>query len=171
MNLSGKVVLITGGTGSFGNAMVKRLLKTNVSEIRVFSRDEFKQDLMRGYYSDKRIKYFLGDVKDKSSLNFPMKGVDYVFHASALKQVPSCEDNVLEAINTNVLGSNNVIESCIENNVDAVVILSTDKACYPINAMGITKALSEKLAISKSLKTDSTRIMVTRYGNVLYSRG
>ena len=171
MNLEDSIVLITGGTGSFGNAMIKRLLPTNVKEIRIFSRDEFKQDQMRSIYSDPRIKYFIGNVRDPRSLVHPMSGVNYVFHASALKQVPSCEENVMEAINTNVLGANNVIDSCIENKVLAVVILSTDKACYPINTMGITKALSEKIAISKSLTTNGTRIMVTRYGNVMYSRG
>lgn len=171
IGLHNSVVLITGGTGSFGNAMIQRLLKTEVEEIRIFSRDEFKQDRMRSVYPDSRIKYYIGDVRSKESLKQAMKGVTYVFHASALKQVPSCEENVMEALNTNVLGTSNVIDLSIENKVEAVVVLSTDKACYPINAMGITKALAEKIAIEKSLKNPETRIMVTRYGNVLYSRG
>lgn len=171
IGLHGSIILITGGTGSFGNAMIQRLLKTEVKEIRIFSRDEFKQDRMRSVYSDSRIKYFIGDVRSKDSLKQAIKGATYVFHASALKQVPSCEDNVVEALNTNVLGTNNVIDISIENKVEGVVVLSTDKACYPINTMGLTKALAEKIAISKSLKNPETRIMVTRYGNVLFSRG
>jgi len=164
-----KIVLITGGTGSFGKAMVTRLLPTDIKKIIIFSRDEFKQDMMRKEFNDSRIEYVIGNVRNRESLDMAMVGVTHVFHASALKQVPSCEKNVWEAVQTNIIGTNNVVDMAIKNKIEAVVCLSTDKACYPINAMGMTKATMEKLALSKSHK--GTRIMVTRYGNVVYSRG
>ncbi len=169
-----KTILITGGTGSFGHSFLKRLLKlkTPPKEIRIFSRDEKKQDDMRKTYNYSNIKFFIGDVRDKSSLDLPIKNVDFIFHAAALKQVPSCEFYPLEALKTNVLGTENVLVSAIKNKVTKVVCLSTDKAVYPINAMGMTKALMEKNAISKSLlKQNSTVVCVTRYGNVMGSRG
>jgi UDP-N-acetylglucosamine 4,6-dehydratase/5-epimerase len=166
------ILLITGGTGSFGNAVLKGFLQTNdYKEIRIFSRDEKKQDDMRKYYSDSKIKFFIGDVRDKSSLIQAMKGVDYVFHAAALKQVPSCEFFPLEATKTNVFGTENVIMSASENNVKKVICLSTDKAAYPINAMGISKALMEKVAIASSRNLSNTIVCLTRYGNVMASRG
>jgi UDP-N-acetylglucosamine 4,6-dehydratase len=170
--LSG-VVTVTGGTGSFGSTMVRDLLSSDVSEIRVFSRDENKQDLMRNNFKDERIRYFIGDVRDQSSVNGVIKGTDYVFHAAALKQVPSCEFFPMQAAATNLLGSSNVIESSIHFGVKSVVCLSTDKAVYPINAMGMSKALMEKVAQSYTRNTanESTRITVTRYGNVMMSRG
>lgn len=170
--LSG-VVTVTGGTGSFGSTMVRDLLSTDVSEIRVFSRDENKQDLMRNDFKDERIRYFIGDVRDQSSVNGVIKGTDYVFHAAALKQVPSCEFFPMQAAATNLVGSSNVIESSIHFGVKSVVCLSTDKAVYPINAMGMSKALMEKMAQSYTRNTanESTRITVTRYGNVMMSRG
>ena len=170
--LSG-VVTVTGGTGSFGSTMVRDLLSTDVSEIRVFSRDENKQDLMRNDFKDERIRYFIGDVRDQSSVNGVIKGTDYVFHAAALKQVPSCEFFPMQAAATNLIGSSNVIESSIHFGVKSVVCLSTDKAVYPINAMGMSKALMEKVAQSYTRNTanESTRITVTRYGNVMMSRG
>jgi UDP-N-acetylglucosamine 4,6-dehydratase/5-epimerase len=170
--LSG-VVTVTGGTGSFGSTMVRDLLSTDVGEIRVFSRDENKQDLMRNDFKDERIRYFIGDVRDKSSVNGVIKGTDYVFHAAALKQVPSCEFFPMQAAATNLIGSSNVIESSIHFGVKSVVCLSTDKAVYPINAMGMSKALMEKVAQSYTRNTanESTRITVTRYGNVMMSRG
>lgn len=169
----GKVLLITGGTGSFGNAMIRRLLKLNVGEIRVFSRDEKKQDTQRLQYGDSRLSYYLGDTRDRESVARAMRGVDYVFHAAALKQVPSCEFFPLEAVKTNVLGTENVLEAAIEANVGRVVCLSTDKAVYPINAMGLSKALMEKVVIAKarSLREMKTIVCVTRYGNVMASRG
>jgi UDP-glucose 4-epimerase len=166
------ILLITGGTGSFGNAVLKGFLQTNdYKEIRIFSRDEKKQDDMRKYYSNSKIKFFIGDVRDKSSLIQAMKGVDYVFHAAALKQVPSCEFFPLEATKTNVFGTENVIMSASENNVKKVICLSTDKAAYPINAMGISKALMEKVAIAASRNYPNTTVCLTRYGNVMASRG
>ncbi len=167
-----KTLLVTGGTGSFGNAVLNRFLKFNLREIRIFSRDEKKQDDMRKLYKNKKIKFYLGDVRNKSSVNIAMKNVDYVFHAAALKQVPSCEFYPLEAINTNILGANNVISSAIENNVKKAIFLSTDKAVYPINSMGMSKALMEKIVIARSRDlNNNTVICATRYGNVMASRG
>ncbi|MFA6572451.1 MAG: polysaccharide biosynthesis protein, partial [Bacteroidota bacterium] len=169
-----KVLLITGGTGSFGNAVLKRFLDSSVKEIRIFSRDEKKQDDMRHVLQNPKVKFYIGDVRDKRSVDIAMKGVDYVFHAAALKQVPSCEFFPVEAVKTNVLGTENVLDSAIQHNIKNVVVLSTDKACYPINAMGISKAMMEKVAIAKgrALGVDSTTtICCTRYGNVMASRG
>jgi UDP-N-acetylglucosamine 4,6-dehydratase/5-epimerase len=170
---SGNIVLITGGTGSFGNAVLDKLLNTDVKEIRIFSRDEKKQSDMKLKYNDKRIKFIIGDVRDFSSVYYASKDVDYIFHAAALKQVPTCELYPIEAAKTNILGSYNVINASIENNIRRVVFLSTDKAVYPINAMGMTKALMEKLATSKSREMNSTQTVFccTRYGNVMCSRG
>ena len=172
--LNNKILLITGGTGSFGNALIEYILdnKINYKEIRVFSRDEKKQEDLRKKHSKKKIQFVLGDVRDVSSLNDVVKGVDYIFHAAAYKQVPSCEFYPLEAVKTNILGTENVLQKAIENNVKRVVCLSTDKAVYPINAMGISKAMMEKVAVSKSLNNQNiTDICITRYGNVLASRG
>jgi len=171
--MQNKVLLITGGTGSFGNAVLKRFLKTEIKEIRIFSRDEKKQDDMRRIYNDPRVKYYIGDIRNKRSIDYSMKDVDYVFHAAALKQVPSCEFFPIEAVLTNVLGCENVLDSAIENNVSKVIILSTDKAVYPINAMGMSKALSEKVMIARSrnLNGKNTILFGTRYGNVMASRG
>lgn len=168
-----KTLLIVGGTGSFGNAVLKRFLSTEVSQIRIFSRDEKKQEDMRIKFSDDRLKFYIGDVRDKSSIYDAMEGVDYVFHAAALKQVPSCEFFPLEAVKTNVLGTGNVIDAAVYNKVKKVIVLSTDKAAYPINAMGMSKALMEKVAVAKGrdLKTTETTICRTRYGNVMASRG
>jgi UDP-N-acetylglucosamine 4,6-dehydratase/5-epimerase len=168
-----KILLITGGTGSFGNAVLKRFLNTDIKEIRIFSRDEKKQDDMRHVYNSPKVKFYIGDVRSKRSLDFAMQGVDYVFHAAALKQVPSCEFFPMEAVRTNVMGTENVIDSAIEHGVKRVINLSTDKAVYPINAMGISKALGEKVAIAKSRGTGNhnTIICSTRYGNVMASRG
>lgn len=168
-----KVLLITGGTGSFGNAVLRRFLNSDIREIRIFSRDEKKQDDMRQLYVNDKIKYYLGDVRNFGSVNGAMKGVDFVFHAAALKQVPSCEFFPVEAVRTNVLGCENVLNSALENNVKRVIVLSTDKAVYPINAMGMSKALSEKVMISKSRSLINTDIVFcgTRYGNVMASRG
>lgn len=168
-----KVLLITGGTGSFGNAVIRRILKSNVREIRVFSRDEKKQDAQRLQYGDSRLSYHLGDTRDRDSVTRAMRKVDFVFHAAALKQVPSCEFFPLEAVRTNVLGTENVLTAAIEANVSRVVCLSTDKAVYPINAMGLSKALMEKVALAtaRSLREDQTTICITRYGNVMASRG
>jgi len=168
-----KVLLITGGTGSFGNAVLKRFLNSNIREIRIFSRDEKKQDDMRQLYLNDKIKYYLGDVRNYGSVNGAMKGVDFVFHAAALKQVPSCEFFPAEAVKTNVLGCENVLNSALENKVKKVIVLSTDKAVYPINAMGMSKALSEKVMIAKSRNLINTDIVFcgTRYGNVMASRG
>ncbi len=174
-----KVLLITGGTGSFGNAVLRRFLKTQIKEIRIFSRDEKKQDDMRHEYQAKypeeaqKIKFYIGDVREYRSIEDAMDGVDYVFHAAALKQVPSCEFFPIEAVKTNVIGANNVIEAAINHNVKKVIVLSTDKAAYPINAMGMTKALMEKVAIAKGrdLGEGKTIICRTRYGNVMASRG
>jgi len=170
----GKNILITGGTGSFGVAFIISLLKKKVpfNEIRIFSRDEKKQDDLRKFFNLSKIKFYIGDVKDPASLNAAIKNVDYIFHAAAYKQVPSCEFYPLEAVKTNVLGTENVLQKAIENKVKKVICLSTDKAVYPINAMGISKAMMEKVAISKSLvEHNKTIICITRYGNVLASRG
>lgn len=164
--------MITGGTGSFGNAMVKKLAESDIKEIRVFSRDEKKQDDMRKYYNSKKLKFYIGDVRDRGSIEDAIRNVDFVFHAAALKQVPSCEFYPMEALKTNVEGTNNLLEAAITHGVKKVICLSTDKAVYPINAMGISKALMEKVAISKSRNIDnSTIICTTRYGNVMGSRG
>jgi UDP-glucose 4-epimerase len=167
----GKTILIAGGTGSFGNAAVKSFLKADVKKVRIFSRDEKKQDDMRRYYNNEKLKYYLGDVRDLSSVNNVMKGANYVFSAAALKQVPSCEFFPIEAVKTNVLGTDNVLNSAIENEVEKVVVLSTDKAVYPINAMGMTKALAEKVMIAKSKMSTKTILCGTRYGNIMASRG
>ena len=167
----GKVILVTGGTGTFGNAFVQRALDTDAAEIRVFSRDELKQDVLRRHYQTDRIRYIIGDVKDPSTIEQAVDGVDYIFHAAALKQVPSCEFYPLEAAKTNVIGTGNVLDAAIRHGVKKVVVLSTDKAAYPINAMGISKALMEKVAVSKGLTQDKTIICRTRYGNVMRSRG
>src|SRR5574344_285826 len=169
----GKVLLVTGGTGSFGHAVVDRFLKTGIKEIRIVSRDEKKQDDMRKQYNNDKLKFYIGDVRDYNSIVDAFKGVDYVFSAAALKQVPSCEFYPLEAMKTNVIGSNNVITACVANHVKNAVFLSTDKAAYPINAMGITKALMEKnvIARSRQLLPGDTVLCLTRYGNVMASRG
>lgn len=168
-----KVLLITGGTGSFGNAVLKRFLNSDLKEIRIFSRDEKKQDDMRKKYSNDKLKFYIGDVRDAHSVQEAMKGVDYVFHAAALKQVPSCEFFPLQAVQTNVIGTGNVLDAAIENNVKKVIVLSTDKAAYPINAMGMSKALMEKVAVAKgrNVGEEGTIICRTRYGNVMGSRG
>ena len=173
MDFNGKCLLITGGTGSFGNAVLRRFLDTDIREIRIFSRDEKKQDDMRQFYKNSKIKYFIGDVRDRLSIDNAMKGVDYVFHAAALKQVPSCEFFPTEAVRTNVLGCENVLDSAQFHHVKKVIVLSTDKAVYPINAMGMTKALSEKVMVAKSrnLNGSGTVFCGTRYGNVMASRG
>ena len=167
----GKILLITGGTGSFGNAVVDRFISTDISEIRIFSRDEKKQDEMRGKYNSPKLKFYIGDVRDAQSIIDVMRGVDFIFHASALKQVPSCEFHPLEAVKTNIIGTENVLEVAIQFGVQRVVVLSTDKAVYPINAMGISKAMMEKVAVAKSRNVSGTIINVTRYGNVMASRG
>lgn len=172
-----KTLLITGGTGSFGNAVLKRFLDTDIKEIRIFSRDEKKQDDMRHEYQAKypkvahKIKFYIGDVRSLGSCRSAMPGVDYIFHAAALKQVPSCEFFPMEAVRTNVIGTDNVLTAAIEHQVKCVICLSTDKAAYPINAMGITKAIEEKVAVAKSRYSGNTRICCTRYGNVMCSRG
>ena len=172
-----KTLLITGGTGSFGNAVLNKFLRTDIGEIRIFSRDEKKQDDMRHEYQAKmpdvanKIKFYIGDVRNKSTLKYAMQGVDYVFHAAALKQVPSCEFFPMEAVMTNVIGTDNTLDAAIDAGVKCVICLSTDKAAYPINAMGITKAIEEKVAVAKSRYSGNTKICCTRYGNVLCSRG
>jgi UDP-N-acetylglucosamine 4,6-dehydratase/5-epimerase len=168
-----KILLITGGTGSFGNAVLKRFLDSDIKEIRIFSRDEKKQDDMRQFYQNPKIKYYIGDVRSFDSINSAMKGVDFVFQAAALKQVPSCEFFPTEAVRTNVLGCENVLNAALENKVSRVIVLSTDKAVYPINAMGMSKALSEKVMIAKSRSLNSSGMVFcgTRYGNVMASRG
>jgi len=168
-----KVLMITGGTGSFGNAVLNRFLKTDVKEIRIFSRDEKKQEDMRIALNNPKLKFYIGDVRDYASIRDAMKGVDYVFHAAALKQVPSCEFYPMEAVRTNVLGADNVMQAAIENKVDRVIVLSTDKAVYPINAMGISKAMMEKLMVAKARMQSEgeTVFCATRYGNVMASRG
>ena len=170
--LKNNTLLITGGTGSFGNAVLKKFINTDhFSEIRIFSRDEKKQDDMRNLYKNEKVKFYIGDVRDYSSIEKAMKGVDYVFHAAALKQVPSCEFFPLEATKTNVFGTQNTIEAAAANNVKKIICLSTDKAAYPINAMGISKALMEKVAIAASRNYKNTTVCLTRYGNVMASRG
>jgi len=168
-----KTLLITGGTGSFGNAVLDRFLDTDIREIRIFSRDEKKQDDMRQLYGNDKIKYYIGDTRDKRSIDAAMRGVDYVFQAAALKQVPSCEFFPMEAVRTNVMGAENVLDSALENGVKNVIVLSTDKAVYPINAMGMSKALSEKVMVAKSrnISGKGTTFCGTRYGNVMASRG
>lgn len=168
-----KTILITGGTGSFGNAVLQRFLSTNIKEIRIFSRDEKKQDDMRHKYNNDKIKYYIGDVRDLQSIKNAMYGVDYVFHAAALKQVPSCEFFPIEAVKTNVIGTDNVLTACIEEGVKKVICLSTDKAAYPVNAMGTSKAMMEKVFVAKSRTVDPNRTLIcgTRYGNVMCSRG
>jgi len=166
-----KILLITGGTGSFGNAVLKKFLNSGISEIRIFSRDEKKQHDMRIAFNNSKIKFFIGDVRDKESIKPAIQGVDYIFHAAALKQVPSCEFFPIEAVKTNVLGTENVLSVAIDNGVKKVICLSTDKAVYPINAMGVSKAMMEKVFVAKSRMTDSTIICGTRYGNVMASRG
>lgn len=170
---SGKSLLITGGTGSFGNAVLKRFLDSDIAEIRIFSRDEKKQDDMRSTIGSDRLKFYLGDVRDPQSVTDALKGVDYVFHAAALKQVPSCEFHPMQAVQTNILGTENVLNAAIQNEVSRVVVLSTDKAVYPINAMGMSKALAEKVMIAKSRNCSpkKTILCATRYGNVMASRG
>ncbi len=172
-----KTLMITGGTGSFGNAVLNRFLKTDIGEIRIFSRDEKKQDDMRHEFQAKypevsdKIKFFIGDVRDISSVKNAIHGVDYIFHAAALKQVPSCEFFPMEAVRTNVIGTDNVLTAAIEEGVKSVICLSTDKAAYPVNAMGISKALEERVSVAKSRTTENTKICCTRYGNVMCSRG
>ena len=172
-NWNNKTLCITGGTGSFGKQMLQRMISTDITEIRIFSRDENKQDILRSDYKDSRIRYIIGDVRDQKSVERALSGVDYIFHAAALKQVPSCEFFPLEAVATNVIGSSNVLHSAIRNGVESIVCLSTDKAVYPINAMGQTKALMEKTAqaIARQNNDTGTRITTTRYGNVMMSRG
>lgn len=169
----GKTLLITGGTGSFGNAVLNRFLDTDIKEIRIFSRDEKKQDDMRHKYNNAKIKYYIGDVRNIQSIKNAIHGVDYVFHAAALKQVPSCEFFPMEAVQTNIIGTNNVLTACIDEGVKKVICLSTDKAAYPVNAMGTSKAMMEKVFIanSRTVSSDKTVICGTRYGNVMCSRG
>ena len=169
----GKTLLITGGTGSFGNAVLRSFLKSHISEIRIFSRDEKKQDDMRKQYSDSKLKFYIGDVRDKNSVLHAMRGVDFVFHAAALKQVPSCEFHPMQAVKTNVIGTENVLNAAVATGVKRVVCLSTDKAVYPINAMGISKAMMEKVMVASSRNLEGTQTVIcgTRYGNVMASRG
>jgi len=166
-----KTLLITGGTGSFGNAVLRNFLNTDIKEIRIFSRDELKQDDMRKKYNNDKLKFYIGDVRDVNSLEDAMNGVDFVFHAAALKQVPSCEFYPMQAVQTNVVGTENVLNVAIKHKVSRVIVLSTDKAVYPINAMGISKAMMEKVAVAKSRNVNDTVICCTRYGNVMASRG
>ena len=168
-----KILLITGGTGSFGNAVLRRFLQSDVAEIRIFSRDEKKQDDMRKKYNDRKLKFYIGDVRDYQSVSNAVRGVNYIFHAAALKQVPSCEFHPLEAVKTNIYGTENVLEAAINNKVERVVCLSTDKAVYPINSMGISKAMMEKVMVAKSRNLENLGIVIcgTRYGNVMASRG
>lgn len=172
MKIKNKTLLITGGTGSFGTAVLNKFLETNhFKEIRIFSRDEKKQDDMRNYYKNDKIKYFIGDVRDYNSVEYAMRNVDYVFHAAALKQVPSCEFFPMQAVKTNVEGTQNVIRAAATNGVKKVICLSTDKAAYPINAMGISKAMMEKVAVAEARNLTDTVVCLTRYGNVMASRG
>ncbi|MCF6201152.1 MAG: polysaccharide biosynthesis protein [Hydrogenimonas sp.] len=168
-----KTLLITGGTGSFGNAVLRHFLDSDIKEIRIFSRDEKKQDDMRKFYKNEKLKFYLGDVRDINSVADTMRGVDYIFHAAALKQVPSCEFHPMQAVNTNVIGTENVLNCAIDAGVRKVIVLSTDKAVYPINAMGVSKAMMEKVAVAKSRNLDDEQITIccTRYGNVMASRG
>lgn len=170
---NGKKLLISGGTGSFGNAVLKRFLATDIAEVRIFSRDEKKQDDMRKHYNSPKLKFYIGDVRDYQSVLNATRGVDYIFHAAALKQVPSCEFHPMEAVKTNIIGTDNVLEAAIQNEIKRVVCLSTDKAVYPINAMGISKAMMEKVMVAKSRNVDDTKTVIcgTRYGNVMASRG
>lgn len=168
-----KIILITGGTGSFGNAVIHRFLKTDIDEIRVFSRDEKKQEDMRLHLRDKRVRFFIGDVREQTSLTDALRGVHLIFHAAALKQVPSCEFHPMEAVRTNILGAHNVVTAAVKNGVERVIVLSTDKAVYPINAMGLSKAMMEKITLAQArmLEKSDTVLCVTRYGNVMGSRG
>ena len=166
-----KTLLISGGTGSFGNAVLDKFIESDLKEIRIFSRDEKKQDDMRRKYNSSKIKYYLGDVRDFDSINFALRDVDFVFHAAALKQVPSCEFYPIEAVKTNVIGTENMLNASISNNVKKIICLSTDKAVYPINAMGVSKAMMEKIFVAKSRVSNKTIIVGTRYGNVMASRG
>ncbi len=166
-----RTVLITGGTGSFGRAMTNKLLNTNVKEIRIFSRDEKKQDDMRKEFSNKKLKFYLGDIRDRFSVEDAVKNTDYIFHAAALKQVPSCEFYPMEAVKTNIIGVDNLLSEAIKSKVKKIICLSTDKAVNPINAMGVSKSMMEKIIVSKTRNSDSTQICITRYGNVIYSRG
>ena len=166
-----KILLITGGTGSFGNVVLRKFLDTDIKEIRIFSRDELKQDDMRKLYNNDKLKFYIGDVRDKNSIDDVMRGVDYVFHAAALKQVPSCEFYPMQAVKTNVIGTENLLNSAIAAGVEKVIALSTDKAVYPINAMGISKAMMERVIVAKGRNVKDTMIACTRYGNVMASRG
>jgi UDP-N-acetylglucosamine 4,6-dehydratase/5-epimerase len=166
-----KILLISGGTGSFGGSVLRRFLTTDIKEIRIFSRDELKQDDMRKFYNNDKLKFYLGDVRDKNSIDDAMRGVDYVFHAAALKQVPSCEFYPMQAVKTNVIGTENLLNSAVAAGVKKVIALSTDKAVYPINAMGISKAMMERVIVAKGRNVKSTMIACTRYGNVMASRG
>ena len=166
-----KVLLITGGTGSFGNAVLQKFINTDINEIRIFSRDEKKQDDMRRLYQNKKIKFFIGDVREKQSIDQAIAGVNFVFHAAALKQVPSCEFYPMEAVRTNIIGTENLLNAALNNNVEKVICLSTDKAVYPINAMGVSKSLMEKVFVAKSRLSNKIKIIGTRYGNVMASRG
>ncbi len=167
----GKTLLITGGTGSFGSAVLRRFLETDIKEIRIFSRDELKQDNMRRFYNNEKLKFHIGDVRDLNSIDDSMRGVNYVFHAAALKQVPSCEFYPMQALKTNVIGTENILDSAIRSDVEKVICLSTDKAVYPINAMGISKAMMERVVVAKGRNVKDTMIACTRYGNVMASRG
>jgi UDP-glucose 4-epimerase len=173
MIFKNKTLLITGGTGSFGNAVLKKFLDTDIKEIRIFSRDEKKQDDMRNLYKNDKIKFYIGDVRDITSIKAAIFGVDYVFHAAALKQVPSCEFYPMEAVRTNIFGTENVLNAAVANGVKRAIVLSTDKAVYPINAMGISKAMMEKVMVARSRTVDDNKIILcgTRYGNVMASRG
>lgn len=166
-----KILLISGGTGSFGSAVLKRFLNSDIKEIRIFSRDELKQDNMRKHYNKDKLKFYIGDVRDRESIDDAMRGVDYVFHAAALKQVPSCEFYPMQAVKTNIIGTENLLNSAIEAGVEKVIALSTDKAVYPINAMGISKAMMERVIVAKGRNVKDTIIACTRYGNVMASRG
>lgn len=166
-----KILLITGGTGSFGNAVLRRFLTTDIGEIRIFSRDELKQDQMRKLYNNNKLKFYIGDVRDTNSVDDAMSGVDFVFHAAALKQVPSCEFYPMQAVQTNVIGTENVLNSAINAGVKKVICLSTDKAVYPINAMGVSKAMMERVIVAKGRRLNETMVACTRYGNVMASRG
>ncbi len=176
MSFNNKVLLITGGTGSFGKTVLKKFLNSNFSEIRIFSRDEKKQEDLRLSFNNPKLSFYIGDVRDKHSISLAMHGVDFVFHAAALKQVPSCEFHPMEAVKTNILGTENVLDAAIENQVKKFILLSTDKAVYPVNAMGQTKAIAEKIVLARSMALDrggnnKTKLCITRYGNVMGSRG